>query len=153
MTQKPDLPVTCLPAWDIAQLPEPKPLGLRNWASFIGPGIVMMGIQIGGGEWLLGPEVTARYGGGLMWIATVAIVLQVFYNIECARYALYCGEPVMTGFIRKQPGPIVWVPFIMFLSLSALIPALSTNAAAVWKTDGLSQFSPMPACCSSRCRF
>jgi len=27
-----------------------------------------------GGEWLLGPVVTARYGGGLMWIATVAIV-------------------------------------------------------------------------------
>ena len=35
-----------------------------------------MGIQIGGGEWLLGPAVTAKYGGSLMWIATVAIVLQ-----------------------------------------------------------------------------
>ena len=131
MTDQTELPVTCLPTWGVAELPEPKPLGLRNWASFIGPGIVMMGIQIGGGEWLLGPEVTARYGGGLMWIATVAIVLQVFYNIECARYALYCGEPVMTGFLRKRPGPMFWVPVIMFLSLSALIPALSTNAAAV----------------------
>ena len=60
MTTNTELPVTCLPTWDIAELPEPKPLGLRNWASFIGPGIVMMGIQIGGGEWLLGPEVTAR---------------------------------------------------------------------------------------------
>ena len=60
----------------------------------------MMGIQIGGGEWLFGPEITARYGGGLMWIATVAIVLQVFYNLECGRYALYCGEPVFTGFMR-----------------------------------------------------
>ena len=52
-----------LPPWEIAELPEPKPIGLRNWASFIGPGIVMMGIQIGGGEWLLGPSITAQYGG------------------------------------------------------------------------------------------
>ena len=43
----------------------------------------MMGVQIGGGEWLFGPEITNRYGGALMWIAIVAIVLQVFYNIEC----------------------------------------------------------------------
>lgn len=125
------LPKTCLPTWEVAELPEPKPLGLGNWASFIGPGVVMIGIQIGGGEWLLGPEVTAKYGGGLMWIATVAIVLQVFYNIECARYALYCGEPVMTGFMRQPPGPGLWITVIMFLSLSALIPGLSTNAAAV----------------------
>ncbi len=120
----------CLPAWGIAELPEPRSIGVRNWASFIGPGIVMMGIQIGAGEWLYGPEITAKYGGGLMWIATVAIVLQVFYNLECARYALYCGEPVMTGFLRKRPGPRLWLGVILFLSLSALIPALSTNAAA-----------------------
>ena len=131
MTNHTELPVTCLPTWSVAELPEPQPLGLRNWASFIGPGIVMMGIQIGGGEWLLGPEVTARYGGGLMWIATVAIVLQVFYNLECARYALYCGEPVMTGFMRKRPGPMMWITVVMILNLSALIPALSTNGAAV----------------------
>jgi len=124
------LPITCLPTWGVAELPEPKPLGWRNWASFIGPGIVMMGIQIGGGEWLLGPEVTARYGGGLMWIATVAIVLQVFYNLECGRYALYCGEPVMTGFLRTRPGPRFWVGVILLLSLAALIPGLSTNGAA-----------------------
>ena len=131
MPSTPPLPENCLPAWEIAELPEPKPLGLKNWTRFIGPGIVMMGIQIGGGEWLLGPEVTARYGGGLMWIATVAIVLQVFYNMECGRYALYCGEPVMTGFMRKKPGPTFWISVVLFLNLSALIPALSTNGAAV----------------------
>ena len=105
MTNPSPLPDTCLPTWGIAELAEPKPLGLRNWASFIGPGIVMMGIQIGGGEWLVGPEVTARYGGGLMWIATVAIVLQVFYNMECARYALYCGEPAAGRIARRRSRP------------------------------------------------
>jgi len=119
-----------LPPWDEADLPEAPRLSLRHISRLIGPGIVMMGIQIGGGEWLLGPEITARYGGGLMWIATVAIVLQVFYNIECGRYALYCGEPVMTGFMRTRPGPLFWMSFIFVLNLGALIPGLSTNAAA-----------------------
>jgi Mn2+/Fe2+ NRAMP family transporter len=91
----------------------------------------MMGIQIGGGEWLLGPEITTRYGGGLMWVATIAIILQVFYNMECARYALYSGEPIMTGFLRTRPGPLFWVCVVMMLNLSALIPGLSTNAAAI----------------------
>ncbi len=91
----------------------------------------MMGIQIGGGEWLFGPEITARYGGGLMWIATVAIVLQVFYNIECGRYALYCGEPVFTGFMRCRPGPMFWMGLVMLLNTSSLIPGLSTHAAAM----------------------
>jgi hypothetical protein len=91
----------------------------------------MMGIQIGGGEWLLGPEVTAKYGGGLMWIATIAIVLQVFYNLECGRYALYCGEPVFTGFMRMAPGPGFWMSFMLLLNASALIPGLSTHGAAI----------------------
>ena len=120
-----------IPPWTQGDLPEPKPLRLRNWASFIGPGIVMMGIQIGGGEWLLGPAITAKYGGGLLWIATVAILLQVFYNMECGRYALYCGEPVFTGFMRCWPSPSFWVGLMMLLNLSALIPGLSTHGAAM----------------------
>jgi len=91
----------------------------------------MMGMQIGGGEWLLGPAVTAKFGGGLMWVATVAIVLQVFYNLECGRYALYCGEPVFTGFMRCRPGPRFWVGVMLTLNVSALVPGLSTHAAAM----------------------
>lgn len=124
-------PDTYLPPWGQEELPEPAPLSWRNWAGFIGPGIVMMGIQIGGGEWLFGPVITAQYGGGLMWIATIAILLQVFYNIEAGRYALYCGEPVMTGFMRVSPGPRFWVSMIMLLSMSAFIPGLSSHAAVV----------------------
>ena len=126
-----DLPETCLPTWSQADLPEPKPLGLGNLAGFIGPGIVMCGIQLAGGEWLLGAEITARYGGGLMWIAAIAIICQVFYNMECGRYALYSGEPVFTGFMRAKPGPMFWIGVFMLLSVGALIPGLSTSGAAV----------------------
>jgi hypothetical protein len=130
-TAAPAVSATCLPPWDVADLPEPAPRTWRNWTSLIGPGVVMMGIQIGGGEWLFGPEITARYGGELMWIATIAIVLQVFYNIECGRYALYCGEPIMTGFMRTRPGPAFWMGVVLLLSVGALIPGLSTHAAAI----------------------
>ncbi len=120
-----------LPAWGVEELPEPPRATRRNWASLIGPGIVMIGIQIGGGEWLFGPEITARYGGGLMWIATVAILVQVFYNLEVGRYALATGEPIMTGFMRLRPSPGFWIGLVLFLNLSALIPGLTTHGAAV----------------------
>ena len=82
----------CLPR-GVDDLPEPSPLQWRHWTRFIGPGIVMMGVQIGGGEWLFGPEITARYGGGLLWIATVAIVVQVFYNLECGATPSIAASP------------------------------------------------------------
>jgi len=126
-----DLPKTCLPTWTVGELPEPKPLGLRNLTGFIGPGIVMCGIQLAGGEWLLGAEVTARYAGALMWIAAIAIIGQVFYNMECGRYALYTGEPVFTGLMRAKPGPPFWIGILLLLSLGTFIPALSTQGAAV----------------------
>ena len=126
-----ELPQTCLPTWDLAELPEPKPLGMKNLAGFIGPGIVMCGIQLAGGEWLLGAEITAKYGGSLMWLAALSILGQMFYNIECGRYALYTGEPVFTGFMRARPGPGFWMSIFVLLSLGAFIPALSTTAATV----------------------
>jgi len=125
------VPETCLPTWNVDELPEAKPLGLRNLAGFIGPGIVMCGIQIGGGEWLFGPAITAKYGGGLMWIATIAIICQCFYNIECGRYALFTGEPVFTGFMRTKPGPAFWVSITLLMTVGSLIPGLSTNAAVL----------------------
>ncbi|MFM7922019.1 MAG: Nramp family divalent metal transporter [Planctomycetaceae bacterium] len=123
-----------IPPWTVGELPEPQPLGLRNLAGLIGPGIVMCGIQIGGGEWLMGPDVTARYGGNLMWVATIAILTQAFYNIEVGRYALYCGEPVFTGFMRTFPGPRFWMAVTAVLCLTFLIPGLSTNAAVLLAT-------------------
>ena len=126
-----DLPESELPAWGIENLPEPKKLSGKSLLGLIGPGIVMCGIQIGGGEWLLGPEITAQYGGALMWIATIAIIGQIFYNIECGRYALYTGEPVFTGFMRNKPGPHFWIGYFALLAVAGFIPALSTTAAAV----------------------
>lgn len=125
------LPESRLPTWGVADLPDTSPMGLRNWRSFVGPGIVMCGVALGGGEWLVGPDITARYGGGLMWICTIAILAQVVYNIEVGRYALATGEPILTGFMRAWPGPTAWICLILALSIGSFIPAMSTNAASI----------------------
>ncbi len=94
-----------------------------------GPGLLVGGSAIGGGEWLAGPAVTARYGGALMWLATLSILGQVFYNMEISRYALYTGEPIFTGKFRTLPGPRFWLFMYLLLDFGAVFPYLAANAA------------------------
>jgi hypothetical protein len=97
------------PAAPITELPEPPPFSLRNAVTVIGPGAVLVGLSIGAGEWLLGPAVTVKYGLGILWITTVSLILQLFLNMECARYTLATGQPILSGFIRLGPrGYWVW---------------------------------------------
>ena len=118
-----------MPPWRRAELPDAPQFTWRNWVGLIGPGLLMGGASIGGGEWLLGPSVTARYGAGLLWLATLSILFQVFYNLEVSRYALYTGEPIFTGKFRTMPGPRFWVVAYLFLDLGSIFPYLAANAA------------------------
>lgn len=97
-----------LPAWGVAELPAPPPFTLRNALRTVGPGVIGLGIAIGSGEWLIGPAVILRYGAVLLWITTIAVFLQVILNQEMARYTLYTGEPIITGFMRTRPGAAFW---------------------------------------------
>ncbi len=110
-----------LPAWETADLPTPPPFNLSNAIAIIGPGAILLGTSIGSGEWLLGPAVTAQYGGSLLWLATASIILQVLMNSEFIRYTMYTGEPIYTGFMRTKPGPTFWAivySILAFLQLS-----------------------------------
>jgi hypothetical protein len=104
----PASPHGLLPPWGVAELPAAPTFTFRNVLRTIGPGIIGLGIAIGSGEWLLGPSVVARYGPALLWVTTVSVLLQVFINIEMARYTMYTGEPIMVGFMRTWPGPRFW---------------------------------------------
>ncbi|MBK9169163.1 MAG: Nramp family divalent metal transporter [Bryobacterales bacterium] len=117
------------PAWEQAPLPAPPVFHWRRWTMLIGPGLLMVGANIGGGEWLFGPLVTAQYGGGILWLANTAILMQVFYNLSVMRYALYCGEPIFVGFFRTWPGPAFWTIFYIFADLGGIWPYLASNAA------------------------
>ena len=97
-----------LPAWEKAELPVPPELTLRSVLRAIGPGAILLSISVGSGEWLVGPAAMARYGPSLLWIATVAIFLQVILNMEFIRYTMFTGEPILTGFMRTRPGPGFW---------------------------------------------
>jgi hypothetical protein len=120
-----------MPRWDTGQLIEPPTFEWKNWLAMIGPGLVMGASAIGGGEWLAGPRVTARYGGELMWLAMISILCQVIYNIEISRYTLYCGEPIFSGKFRIPPGPWVWVFVYLLLDMGSVFPYLAGNAAGL----------------------
>ena len=81
-----------LPDWEVAELPAPPQYQFgKAFRNILGPGIIALGASIGSGEWLLGPAITAQYGGTLLWIATIAIVLQSVLNTESIRYTLVYG--------------------------------------------------------------
>ncbi|MGE0129838.1 MAG: Nramp family divalent metal transporter [Blastocatellales bacterium] len=125
-----------MPRWEMAELDDAPKFTGRKWAMMLGPGLLMSGASIGAGEWLLGPAVTARYGGALLWVTTLSILAQVIYNLEISRYTLYCGEPIMNGKFRTLPGPAFWLWFYLILDLGALLPYqignVSTTVAAMW---------------------
>jgi len=128
-TQAPWPGIHSMPRWQVGELPDAPYFKARNWFAMLGPGLLMAGAAIGGGEWLAGPAVTARYGGALMWLATVSILAQVFYNLEISRYTLYTGEPIFTGKFRTFPGPMLWVGLYMILDVGCIIPYLASSAA------------------------
>ena len=124
------------PRWNLGELPAPPRFTWRNWAALIGPGLLMAGAAIGSGEWLLGPAVSAKYGGALLWLCSLSILGQLIYNLEASRYTLYTGEPIMTGKFRLVPGPLFWFGLYLLLDLGAILPYqianLATTVAAVW---------------------
>ena len=64
-----------------------------------------------------------------LWLATISIVTQVFYNLEVMRYTLYCGEPIFAGFFRLAPGPKFWTVVYLVLCVSHIWPFMASNAA------------------------
>jgi hypothetical protein len=115
--------------WQVGELVAPPRFGWRQATELIGPGVLIAGSAIGAGEWLFGPAVTAQYGGTFLWLATLSIVLQVVYNLEVMRYALYCGEPIFIGFFRTRPGPRFWLFCYMTLFLAHIWPFMASNSA------------------------
>src|SRR5262245_54669558 len=121
-----------LPPWGQDDLPEPLPFSLRNVFKTIGPGAILLAASIGGGEWLIGPTMAVKYGMGVFWIASLAIVLQLLFNLEAIRYTLYTGEPIFTGIMRLKPGSPVWGTLYVVLAIAQLgVPALAAGCSSV----------------------
>jgi hypothetical protein len=107
-------------------------IGFKETIKFaIGPSLIALGISIGSGEWLLGPLNVGQLGFvGVGWIITISALLQVFYNIEFARYVTATGEVPIVGFGRVPPGARWWVPFSLVVVFFAFIWGGWAKAAA-----------------------
>ena len=121
-----------LPPWEVAELPEPLPFSFRNAFKVIGPGAIMLAASIGGGEWLIGPATVIMHGPGVLVIATIAIVLQLNFNLEGIRYTLYTGEPAISGIMRLKPGCRFWGgTYVVLTAMQLGVPALAPACATV----------------------
>lgn len=134
-----------LPAWNVGELPAPVPFGWKTILAAIGPGVIMLGGSIGTGEWLTGPAVTVKFGGQMLWIATMAILFQSFLNCEAIRYALATGEPVFTGFLRCRPGPRAWSAIYLFCDVGMFLPAFAGALAQLLVAAWLGEGNPVTA--------
>jgi hypothetical protein len=119
-----------LPAWKTADLPDaPMPRGL-GWLGVVGPGVIVLGLSIGSGEFLLGPAAFVRHGLTLLWVTVVSVFLQTIFNTELMRYTVATGEPVFTGFMRTRPSSTMWAwTYAILYFLQAGWPAWAANAA------------------------
>ncbi len=98
-------------------------IGFEQWVALIlGPSLIVLGASVGGGEWLSGPLSVAKYGFlGIGWVILVSTILQVFYNVELARFTLATGETPVVAFGRIPPGYFLWVPLALLFVYLAFI--------------------------------
>ncbi|HSD74189.1 MAG TPA: Nramp family divalent metal transporter [Steroidobacteraceae bacterium] len=121
---------TGLEPWGRAELPAPPmPRGL-GWMAVVGPGVIVLGLSIGSGEFLLGPAIFVKHGLTLLWVTGAAVLFQTVFNTEAMRYTLATGEPLMTGFMRTAPSSTFWAWFYATLYVLQLgWPAWAATAA------------------------
>lgn len=120
---------TSRPPLAVDDLPEPEEvfkvrrLGVVQIVKFvIGPSLIALGISIGSGEWLLGPQAVGAFGFvGIGWVITVSAVLQTFYNVEVSRYVVATGEVPVVGWGRVPPGWKLWIPLSLVVFYFAFI--------------------------------
>ena len=112
--------------WDL-----PEPPRLRR---LIGPSVILVGVGVASGEYILFPYIASKAGLVFLWAAVVGVAVQFFINMEIERYTLATGQTAITGFQR------LWKPFGLILVLMALL----ATAWPGWATAR----PPWPPSCS-----
>ena len=104
----------------------PEPISLRKMA---GPGIVLIAVGLGSGEYISHPYITSQVGLTFIWAAAISILIQYFINTEIARYTLATGETIITGFARLWKH---WAPlFIVMTVVPFAWPGWMTSAGTM----------------------
>ena len=89
------LPRGTLPPMRFRDLPEPV-----SWRKMIGPSLMLAGLALGSGEFILWPYITYKAGFVFFWACMLGVCTQFFLNMEITRWTLVTGESAITGFCR-----------------------------------------------------
>lgn len=107
-------------------MPPPLPLG-----RILGPSVILAGLGVGSGEYIIWPFITAAVGPAFLWAAVVSITFQYFINMEIERYTLVTGETAIAGFVRR------WRHWGWIFCGFTLVP----NVWPGWATGGVTVFT------------
>ena len=95
----------------------------------IGPSVILVGVGIASGEYILFPYIASQVGLVFLWAGIVGLLTQFFINMEIERYTLATGETAVTGFQR------LWKPLGLLMVACAIVPniwpAWATSAATI----------------------
>lgn len=116
------IPAGTLPPLRYRDMPEPVPL-----RRMIGPSLILAGLALGSGEYVLWPYITYKTQFVFFWACLLGVATQYFINMEISRWTLATGESAITGFVRLSK-PLAWV-FLAFNILPWIIPAWAKGAA------------------------
>jgi hypothetical protein len=114
-----------VPPMPYRDMPEPLPL-----AKMLGPSVILAGLGVGSGEYILWPFIASNIGLVFIWAAVVGVTLQFFLNMEIERYTLATGETAVVGFAR------FWKPWGILMCIGAIVP----NMFPGWATSGVTIF-------------
>ncbi len=118
------LPHGALPPMTYRDLPEAIPV-----RKMIGPSIILAGLALGSGEFILWPYITYKTQFVFFWACLLGVTTQYFLNMEITRWSLATGESAITGFARLSRH-WAWI-FLALNILPHMIPAWSKGAAQV----------------------
>ena len=68
----------------------------------VGPSIILAGLALGSGEFIIWPGIAYASGFVFFWAAMLGIITQYFINLEIERWTLVTGETALTGFCRMS---------------------------------------------------
>jgi hypothetical protein len=111
-----------LPPMPYRDMPEPLPL-----SKVLGPSVILAGLGVGSGEYILWPYMASTVGLGFLWAAVLGVTVQYFLNMEIERYTLATGETAVAGFVR------FWKPWGVLFCLFTILP----NMWPGWATSGV----------------
>lgn len=111
-----------LPPLPYKDIPEPLPL-----RKMLGPSVILAGLGIGSGEYIIWPFITSKVGVAFLWAAVLGVTVQYFLNMEIERYTLATGETAVAGFVR------FWKPWGILFCILAVLP----NVWPGWATSGV----------------